>query len=152
MTKQYAEQGMQKSVQNMGVGDTFVTKPRIITKTDLELYAICTGDTHPLFLSEEAAKAAGWENQLVPGLLTFSIAHGLLTQAGFTKDVMALMGTDNLRFNATVYAYATIRVETEVLSKRQTSQGRWVGTYSWVVKNQNDQVVAEGENHWMLRA
>ncbi len=65
MGQKYVEESMQKHIQHMNVGDRFVTKGRVITKTDLELYAISTGDTHPMFLSEEAAKAFGWRTQLV---------------------------------------------------------------------------------------
>lgn len=146
MTKEYTEQDMQKPIQNMDVGDRFVTKSRVITKTDLELYAVNTGDTHPMFLSEQAAQAAGWKTQLVPGLLTFSIAVGLLIQAGFLKDVMAFMATDKVRFNAPVYPYDTVCVETEVLSKKQTGKGNWICSYSWVVRNQNGEAVIQGEN------
>lgn len=146
MPTEYVEHSMQRPIQQLDVGDTFVTKPRVITRTDLELYAISTGDTHPLFLSEEAAQAAGWKTQLVPGLLTFSIAVGLLIQAGYIRDVIAFMGADKVRFSAAVYPYDTIRVETRVLSKKQTSKGDWKCSYSWVVRNQRDEAVAQGEN------
>ena len=62
MAQLYNEEEMQRHIQNMDIGDRFITKSRVITKTDLELYAISTGDTHPMFLSEECAKAAGWKN------------------------------------------------------------------------------------------
>jgi acyl dehydratase len=146
MAKQYIEYAMQEPIQEMDVGDKFETKPRVITRTDLELYAISTGDTHPMFLSEEAAQASGWKTQLVPGLLTFSIAVGLLIQAGYIRDVMAFMGADKVRFNAPVYPYDTVKVETEVLSKERTGTGNWICTYSWLVRNQNDEAVAQGEN------
>ena len=146
MGQQYIEENMQKRMQDMEVGDRIVTKSRVVTKTDLELYAASVGDTHPMFLSEEAAQAAGWNTQLVPGLLTVSIAIGLLIQAGYIKDVMAFMATDKVRFNEPVYPYDTIRVETEVLSKKQTSKGNWICSYSWVVRNQKDEAVVQGEN------
>lgn len=146
MAQLYNEEEMQRHIQNMDIGDRFITKSRVITKTDLELYAISTGDTHPMFLSEEQAKAAGWKNQLVPGLLTFSIAVGLLIQSGYISDVMAFMGTDKVKFNAPVYPYDTIRVETEVLSKKQIKSANWICSYKWIVRNQNDEAVAEGEN------
>lgn len=146
MPNQYVEQNMQRPVQQMEIGDTFVTKPRVVTRTDLELYAISTGDTHPLFLSEEAAQKAGFKTQVFPGLLTFSLAVGLLVQSGYIKDVIAFMGADKVRFNAALYPCDTIRVETRVLSKKQTSTGNWVCNYSWVVKNQKDEAVAQGEN------
>ena len=146
MAKRYAEQDMQKPIQKMDIGDRFVTKPRVITKTELELYAICTGDPHPMFLSEEAAQSSGWKTQLVPGFLTFSIAVGLLIQSGYIRDVMAFMSADKVRFDAPVYPYDTIRVETEVLSKKHTDKGDWICSYSWEVRNQSDDIVAQGEN------
>ena len=144
--QQYIEEDMQKYIQNMEVGDKIITKTRVITKTDLELYAISTGDTHPMFLSEEHARSFGWKTQLVPGLLSYSIAIGLLIQSGFIADVIAYLGTDKLRFLAPVYPYDTIKVEAEVLSKKETKKGNWICSYKWVVKNQNNEAVSEGEN------
>ena len=146
MGQQYIEGDIQKYIQNMEAGDRLVTKSRVITKTDLELYAISTGDTHPMFLSEEYAQSLGWKTQLVPGLLSYSIAIGLLIQSGFIADVIAYMGTDKLRFLAPVYPYDAIRVEAEVLSKKETKTGNLVCSYKWVIKNQKDEEVAEGEN------
>ena len=146
MRHQYNEPDMQPRIQNMEAGDSIVTKSRVITKTDLELYAISTGDTHPMFLSEEYAKSFGWKTQIVPGLLSYSIAVGLMIQSGFISDVMAYMGTDKMRFLAPVYPYDTIRVEAEVLSKKKAKTGNWISTYKWVIRNQNNEATAEGEN------
>lgn len=146
MGQEYFEEKMQHHIQDMDVGDKFVTKSRVITRTDLELYAISTGDTHPMFLSEEYARGFGWKTQIVPGLLAYSIGVGLMIQSGFISDVMAYMGTDKMRFLVPVYPYDTIRVETEVLSKKQTQKGDWVCVYRWVVKNQKDDVCSQGEN------
>ena len=144
--RQYNEPDMQPHIQDMEIGDRIVTKSRVITRTDLELYAISTGDTHPMFLSEEYAQSFGWKTQIVPGLLSYSIAVGLMIQSGFISDVTAYMGTDKLRFLAPVYPYDTIRVEAEVLSKKKTKSGNWVCSYKWVIRNQNNEAAAEGEN------
>ena len=143
---QYREEDAQRHLQDMEIGDRFVTKSRVITRTDLELYAVSTGDTHPMFLSEEHAQAAGWKTQIVPGLLAYSIAVGLMIQSGFIADVIAYMGTDKMKFLAPVYPYDTIRAETEVLAKKQTKTGNWIGSYKWVIRNQNNEATAEGEN------
>jgi len=146
MPQTYVEEGMQKHIQDMEIGDKFITKSRVITKTDLELYAISTGDTHPMFLSEEAAQEAGWRTQLVPGLLGLSVAVGLLLQSGYISQVTAFMAADKVKFLAPLYPSDSIRVETEVLSKRQTSKGNFVCSYKWVIKNQRNEPVSEGEN------
>ena len=150
--QEYVEENMQKHIQDMEAGDKFVTKSRVITKTDLELYAISTGDTHPMFLSEEHAKSFGWKTQIVPGLLSYSIAIGLLIQSGYISDVSAYLGTDKMRFLAPVYPYDTIRVKTEVLSKKKTKSGDWICSYRWVINNQNNEDMSEGENTCMFKS
>ena len=146
MATVYNERDVQKPAQETEVGDKFITKSRVITKTESELFVTNTGDIHPMFMNERAAQAVGWKTQLVPGLLTFSIAVGLLIQAGYLRDVIAFMGTDKVRFNAPVYPYDSIRVETEMLSKKRTSKGNWICSYSWMVLNQDGEAVIEGEN------
>ena len=87
----------------------------------------------------------------MPGLLSFSIAVGLLIQSGFISDVIAFLGTDKVRFNAPVYPYDSIRVEAEVLSKKKTKNENWICSYKWIIRNQNDEAVAEGENTCMFK-
>jgi acyl dehydratase len=99
-----------------------------------------------MFLADEAAKALGWEAQLVPGLLSYSIAVGLMIQSGFIADVKAYMSTDKMRFLAPVYPGDTIRVEAEVLSKKLIKSGDWICSYKWAIKNQHDKTTGEGEN------
>jgi len=149
--RRYVEEDGQHRIQKMEVGDKLVTRSRVITKTDLELFAVCTGATAPLFLSEDYAKSVGWKTQLTPGLLTYSVALGLMIQSGFLADVVAYIGTNNMKFIAPVYPYDTIRVEVEVLGKKQTKKGNFVCDYKWVIKNQHDEAVAEGENTSMCK-
>ncbi|UCF94024.1 MAG: MaoC family dehydratase N-terminal domain-containing protein [Desulfobacterales bacterium] len=146
MGKKYYEEQLQVHIQNMAVGETFVTKSRVVTRTELELYASINGDTLPVFLSEEASRKAGWDGHLVPGLLTFSLAVGLLIQSGFISQVVAFLGCDQVKFLKPVYAYDEIHVAAEVLSKKTTEKGKSVCTYKWHVINQRDELVAEGVN------
>ena len=141
----YIEENMRKHILDLEVGDKVVTKSRVISRTDIEHFAIATGDPAPAFISKEHAKAAGWKDQLAPGLLGYSIAVGLLYQSGLIVDAI-YMGTDKMRLLAPIYPDDAIRVEAEVLSKKQTSKGNWVCSYRWGIKNQNGEAVAEGEN------
>jgi len=145
MAKHYIEDSWRMPVQKMEIGDKLTTKTRIITKTDLELFALLGGDIAPQFLSEKAAQANKWKTQLVPGLCTLNIAYGLLIQAGFLADIIAYIGTTNMRFLAPVYPGEGIRMETEVTSKKKTRKG-WICEYDWTVRNQDEVAVAEGHN------
>jgi acyl dehydratase len=141
----YAEDEWRKPIQDMEVGDRLTTKGRVITKSEIELFAVLGGDYAPQFLSDEAAREYGWERQLVPGLYTLNVAYGLLIQAGFIKDVMAYMETSRMRFLEPVYWGDSVRMETEVTAKKRTDKG-WVCEYDWIVRNQDEVAVAEGHN------
>ena len=146
MGKEYVDQEHWVKIQDIDVGDTFITRSRVITRSDVECFATSNGFTLPFFLSERAAKEAGLESQLAPGLLTASLCVGLLIQSGFIGTVIASMGIDQLRFTQPVYVYDEIRVEAEVTAKKQTSKGTWVCSYKWTVKNQRNEGVASGIN------
>jgi len=72
-------------------------------------------------------------------------------QSGFIADVIAYMGTDKMRFLVPVYPCDTIRAEAEVLSKKETKKRNWICNYKWVIRNQNDEAVADGENTCMFK-
>jgi acyl dehydratase len=145
MAKQYVEDTWRRPIQNMEVGDTLTTKQRIISRTDVELFALLGGDIAPQFLDEESAKANSWKTQLVPGLCTLNIAYGLLIQAGFLADIIAYIGTANMQFLAPVYPGDSIRMETGLTSKKKTKKG-WICEYDWTIRNQDGVAVAEGHD------
>lgn len=145
MVTHHMEDEWRIPIQKMQVGDTLTTKSRVITRTELELFALLGGDTAAQFLSSDASRSAGWKDQLVPGLCTLNIAYGLLIQAGFLKDIVAYMGTDNMQFLLPVYPGDSIRVETKVTGKNETDKG-WFCEYDWTIRNQESRTVATGRN------
>lgn len=145
MVEHYIEDNWRKPIQKMEVGDKVITKSRIITRTEIELYAVLGGDLAPQFLSEKAAQENGWDRQLVPGVLSLTIGYGLLLQVGFLSDIVAYMGTSNMKFNAPLYWDNSIRMEAEVTSKKRTKKG-WLCEYDWTIRNQDGVAVAEGHN------
>ena len=145
MTNHYLENDWRKHIQDMEVGDTLTTKSRVITKTDVELFALLGGDIAPQFLDDKAAQESGWKAQLVPGLCTLNIAYGLLIQAGFIADIIAYMETREMKFLAPVYPGDSITMKTEVTAKKRTKKG-WICEYDWTIRNQDDLPVAQGHN------
>jgi oxepin-CoA hydrolase/3-oxo-5,6-dehydrosuberyl-CoA semialdehyde dehydrogenase len=145
MPEHYVEDDWRKPIQEMEVGDKVTTKSRTITRTEIELLALLGGDYAPQFLSEKAAKENGWKRQLVPGVHCINVAYGLLIQMGFLKDIIAYMGTSNMKFLGPVYWGDSIRMEAEVTSKKKTEKG-WLCEYDWTIRNQDAAAVAEGHN------
>ena len=77
---------------------------------------------------------------------------GLLFQAGVIRDGVYL-GTDKEKHSSPVFPGDAITGEIEILSKRLTSKGdNYIITYKFQVRNQEGQVVTEGENTCMFPA
>ena len=143
---------MVKLMSQCEPGEKFTTGSQIITATDIETFARITKYDLPAFLDEKYAQSKGFKTRMAQGGLTFSVSIGLMDSSGILDDAIALVGANNIKFLAPVYAYDTIAVEIELLSKRITKDGkRGILTLKLVTKNQNGEVVAEGEHLEMFR-
>ncbi len=147
MAKHYIQEKQEPHIEEMEVGDKVTTRSRVITPTDIEMFASLTGSPGLNFLSAKWAQSKGLKDRVTPGLLTFSLAMGLLWQSGFINHVLLFMGADKVRFLTPVYPGDSIRVEAELLSKKPSkTPDRVICTYKWRVLNQENAVAVEGEN------
>ena len=144
-------------IQDMKVGEKFVTTPRIITKTDIETFCSVTGMLRPSFLSDayvksnKARQAGGLKGSIAPGQLQMSIMLGNLIRSGLIEDAVFQLGTNNVKYTAPVYPYDMLRTEIEITGKRITKSGdRAIIDYKWKVKNQDDVTVIQGDNTCMF--
>src|SRR4030042_3290975 len=96
-------------------GDKFETRSRVVTGTDIDIFAALTGATNPLFMDEEFGKKLGYKGRIAPGLLTLSLAQGLQYLMGLFDHIIAFSGIDKLRFLASVNPGDTIRCSVEVV-------------------------------------
>ena len=143
---------MVKLMSQCEPGEKFTTGSQIITATDIETFARITKYDLPAFLDEKYAQSKGFKTRMAQGGLTFSVSIGLMDSSGILDDAIALVGANNIKFLAPVYAYDTIAVEIELLDKRMTKDGkRGILTLKLVTKNQNGEPVAEGEHIEMFR-
>lgn len=127
----------------IAVGDTILTKSRVITLDDIEHFARFTGDTFYAHMDEAAAAA----NPFFPG----RVAHGYLIlafAAGLFVDpapgpLLANYGLDDLRFLKPVSPGDSIRVRLTVKQKQAARKAEY-GEVRWdaEVFNQNDEAVA----------
>ncbi|MES2172081.1 MAG: MaoC/PaaZ C-terminal domain-containing protein [Actinomycetota bacterium] len=113
--------------EELPAGTIFVTGARTITETDLVTLTTFAGINEPLFIDARRAKDFGYEGRLVPGVLTYTVAEGLIVQTGVFHDTgMAFLGA-TLRQVSPVYVGDTIHVEVEVTESRASSKpGRGV--------------------------
>ncbi|MFQ5710721.1 MAG: MaoC family dehydratase [Candidatus Geothermarchaeales archaeon] len=109
--------------EDFEIGNKVVTRSRIVSSADVELFASFIGAYNPLFLSEEVAKSKGFRGKIAPGPLTIAFSFGLEYQAGIYDNIIALLGIDDLRFKAPLLQGDELRSELEVINKRETSRG-----------------------------
>jgi acyl dehydratase len=128
--------------EEMTLGFAFRTSGRTITEADVQAFVALAGVNEPLFLDARVAAEAGYSGRLVPGMMTFSFAEGLVIQSGSIHGTgLAFLGTD-LTIHAPVYVGDTITVVVEVVEQRATSKGgRGVITTRNQVFNQDGVVV-----------
>ena len=143
---------MSKALSQFEVGEKFVSAPKIVTVSDIELFCSITRGNLSLFLRDDFAQSLGWERRLSPGALNSAICTGLIEEAGLLDNVMAYLGVDKIRFTHPVYPGDSITVYVELLSKRMTKAAdRGLVTYKWEGKNQRDEIVVSGENVCMFK-
>jgi 2-methylfumaryl-CoA hydratase len=117
--------------------------PRTVTDGDVSLYIALTGDRRPLHCAREFAQSLGFERETVHDMLVFHIVFGRAVP-DVSLNSPANLGYADVRFLTTVYSGDTLRAETEVIGKRETSRPDvgivWVRTRGF---NQRDETVLQ---------
>ncbi|SNZ05272.1 Acyl dehydratase [Natronoarchaeum philippinense] len=129
------------------VGETIShEKRRTISESDNQRFCDMTMNQQPLHLDEAFAAETEFGERVVNGLLTLSLAVGLTIPETTDGTIVANLSYDEVEHPAPVYHGDTIRAETTVLDKRETSDGeRGVVTMAVEVFNGDDELVCEFE-------
>ena len=117
--------------------------PRTVTEGDLSLYIALTGDRRPLHCSAEFARSLGFPRQTAHDLLVFHIVFGRAVP-DVSLNSPANLGYADVRFLRPVFPGDTLRAETKVMGRRETSRPAvgivWVHTTGY---NQRDEPVLQ---------
>ncbi|WP_345647000.1 MaoC/PaaZ C-terminal domain-containing protein [Streptomyces tremellae] len=127
-------------------GQTFVSKGRTVTESDVVNFAGLSGDFNPIHLDRESTKDGMFGERVAHGVLGLSMATGLLDSLGLFKESMgAMLAIEDWRFTGPILINDTIHLELTIESTRLTSKGT-----SGVVRrrlklvNQHGAVVQDG--------
>ncbi len=149
--------------EDFAVGQVFHhAVPRTVTEGDLSLYIALTGDRRPLHCSAEFARSLGFARETAHDLLVFHIVFGRAVP-DVSLNSPANLGYADVRFLRPVLPGDTLRAETEVIGRRETSRGDvgivWVHTrgynqrdeevlrfYRWAMVNKRDPDKDSGAN------
>lgn len=97
--------------------------PRTLTDGDRSLYIALTGARDIVASAQTAAEAVGLRRQPMDPWLVFNLAFGK-TVPDISLNAVANLGYADGRFLAPVHAGDTLRVDSEVIGLRETSNGR----------------------------
>ena len=131
----------------------YYTDRRTITETDHVNFTTSFGFYEPLFMDRAYVEnETPYKNRLIPGALTFSIAEGLTILSGIIHGTgMAFLGVE-MEVLKPVFIGDTIRVEVEVVDKRETKKSdRGIVTFFHCVINQDNITVMEYKIKRMMR-
>jgi oxepin-CoA hydrolase/3-oxo-5,6-dehydrosuberyl-CoA semialdehyde dehydrogenase len=127
------------------IGETIHTAPRVVTLEDIEHFAHFTGDTFYAHMDDAAAKRNPFfPGRVAHGYLLLSFAAGMFVEPN-EGPVLANTGLDGLRFMKPVQAGDAIKVRLTV--KKKTKRNDDYGEVRWHVTltNQDGEQVAEYE-------
>ena len=106
------------------VGETIVhDRRRTVTEADNQRFCDMTMNQQPLHLDAEFARSTEFGERVVNGLYTMALAVGLTIPETTDGTIVANLSYDDVEHPAPVYHGDTIRAETTVTDKRETSDG-----------------------------
>jgi len=106
------------------VGETIEhDKRRTITEADNQRFCDMTMNQQPLHLDADFAADTDFGERLVNGLYTMSLAVGLTIPETTDGTIVANLSYDNVEHPAPTFHGDTIRVQSTVTEKRETSDG-----------------------------
>jgi acyl dehydratase len=126
---------------------------RTVTETDNLLFSTMTHNPQPLHIDLEAAKASEFGQILVNGTFTFALMIGISVGDTTLGTLVANLGYDKVVMPKPVFIGDTIRVETEVLSLRESRSRPNAGivTFQHRAINQRDEVVCQCSRSVLIR-
>ena len=112
---------------------------RTVTEADIVNFVTFGGIFEELFINADYAREKGlFKGRNAPGFLAFVMAEGLYVLTGKTHHGRALLGLDEMRLTAPVFAGDTIHAEVTVLETRpsESRPGNGILTLDHRVLNQ----------------
>jgi acyl dehydratase len=142
-----------KYFDDMSVGDVYVTGARTITSTDIVNFACLSGDFNEVHTNWEYCKDTPFREPIAHGPLVYAIAAGLSYASGLNEGTLiALLEIGEWKMLEPVKHGDTIRVESKVVSVRESSRGdRGVVRFERRILNQRDEVVQQMSSSYLYR-
>lgn len=138
--------GQGLTFEDFEIGAKYTSQARTVTEADVVAFAGLSGDFNPLHTDAEFAKNTPFGERIAHGMLVVAMATGMSNWTGlFAGTTIALM-EQVIRYKQAVKFGDTIRLEMEILEKKETSRpDRGVIRKAVRILNQRHEVVIDGE-------
>jgi acyl dehydratase len=130
---------LERDYDELTVGESFETRGRTITESDVVSFAALTGDWHPQHADAEFARESHFGERIAHGMLVLSYALGLVPLD--PDRVVALCRLADVAFKQPVRLGDTLRVEGHFSRLSDVSPELGLVTCSLRVRNQRDKIV-----------
>jgi acyl dehydratase len=139
--------------EDFEVGRVFTTPSRTVTSTDIVNFACLSGDFNEVHTNHEYCKTTPFGEPIAHGPLVYAIMGGLQYASGINDGtLLALLQIDKWRMLSPVKHGDTIRMQSTVLSKKQTSKpDRGVVVFKRECLKQDGSIAQEMEATIMYR-
>ena len=125
-------------------GAIYKTQARTITEADVAAFAGLSGDFNPIHVDAESAKNSPFGERIAHGMLTVAISTGLANLTGLMEGTTIALMEQNIKYKAAVKFGDTIRLQMEVIEKRETSKpDRGIVKLAAKILNQHDELVVD---------
>ena len=116
---------------------------RTVTETDNVLFTTMTMNPAPMHLDADYASRSEFGRPLVNSMFTLALVVGLSVHELTLGTIVAQLGMTDVRFPAPVFHGDTIRVESEVVSARESKSRPEAGlvVFEYKAYNQRDELV-----------
>lgn len=116
---------------------------RTVTEMDSVLFTSITMNIQPLHLDEVFAASTEHGTRVVNGVYTLGLVVGISVPETVLATTLGVLGFDSVTFHRTVRHGDTLRVETEILSKRESKSRQNCGLVGFEHRgyNQDDEIV-----------
>jgi acyl dehydratase len=126
---------------------------RTVTEMDNTLFSCLTHNPQPLHIDHEFASKTEWGKPLVNSLFTLGLMIGISVNDTTIGTTIGNLGMSDVKFPKPVFHGDTIRVATEVVSKRESKSRADAGLVEFHHRayNQRGELVAECRRQAFMR-
>jgi 3-hydroxybutyryl-CoA dehydratase len=124
--------------EELEAGQTFTTRARTVTESDVVGFAALTGDWHPQHSDAQWAAGSAFGERIAHGMLIVSLAAGLVP---FDPHRVIALRRADATFKRPVRFGDTLHVSGRVLELRAASDEAGIVAFGWSILNQDERLV-----------